>query len=102
MKNKWISPLYAFNIVIQALFDLCTPIALGFFAAYLLERKGGVGGWIYAVPILLGVGVGLFTMCKFILRSMAALERLEKQNRSDEDERERAKRKNGNHHDRNE
>ncbi len=80
MKKGWISPLYVLNIVVQAIFDFCTPIALGLLGAWLLSEKAGVGGWIYALLATLGVLIGFFSMCKFILRSMSALERLEKQN----------------------
>ena len=79
MKQGWAAPIYILNIVVQSLFNLCTPIALGLFGAYLLCAKGGVGGWIYALLGTLGAAIGFFSMCKFILRSMSALERLEKQ-----------------------
>ena len=79
MKNNWVSPLYVMNIVVQAFFDLVVPIGLGYGIGYLLETRAGAGGWVYALFMILGVFIGLFTMCKSIIRSMQALERLERQ-----------------------
>ena len=79
MKSGWASPLYVLNVAVQAIFDLCAPIALGFFGARLLTEKAGAGGWIYALFITGGAVIGIFSMCRQILRSMAALEQTERQ-----------------------
>lgn len=82
--NKLLTPIYTVNIVIQAIVSLASPIAVMFFGAYLLDRYTEVGGWIYVVGILLGVGMGLYSMVVFILRASRALEAIEKQNSTSE------------------
>ncbi len=76
--NSFMNAMQALNIIIQAFFNLLTPIGLSVLFAWLLSEKAGVGGWIYAVLILLGVLVGFYSMIRFILSAMASLERLEK------------------------
>lgn len=81
MYRKFITPVYILNIVFQSLFSLLTPAGLAFLSAWLLDKYTSVGGWIYALLITLGVLVGFYSMINFILRAMAALDALEKQNR---------------------
>ena len=77
--KKTINALYVINIMSQAIFDLATPIGLGFLFSWLLTTYLSVGGWIYAVLISIGALVGLYSMIKFVLSAMAALERLERE-----------------------
>ena len=79
--GRIISPLYIINIVFQAFISLISPAALMLLAAWLLVKYTAVGGWIYAVLITVGVLTGFVSMINFVLRSMAALEALEKQNK---------------------
>ena len=79
MYKKIVNTVYLINIVIQAFVSLLFPIAVAILAAWYLAEQRSVGNWIYVVLILFGVIVGLFSMVKFILNAMAALENLEKE-----------------------
>lgn len=78
-RSSYVTPLYLIHTVTQALVSLVTPIALGVGVAYWLVTYRGCGTWLYAVLILVGVGLGLWSMLTFILRAMRALEALERQ-----------------------
>ena len=67
MHRKFFNAMYVFNIVIQSIISLVSPIAVGILIAWLLTEKAGVGGWIYVVLIILGVISGLFSMVRFTL-----------------------------------
>ena len=80
--GKFLHFMHWANILMQAIFSLLFPVALGLGGAYLLVKYASVGSWIYAVLILLGVFSGLVSMVRFILiasRSVVALEEAEKQ-----------------------
>ena len=80
--GKFLHFMHWVNILMQAIFSLLFPVALGLGGAYLLVKYASVGSWIYAVLILLGVFSGLVSMVRFILiasRSVVALEEAEKQ-----------------------
>lgn len=81
--GKIISPLYVINIIFQAFVSLISPAAIMLLAAWLIDKYTSVGGWIYAVLITLGVITGFFSMIRFVLRGMAALEALEKQHKEE-------------------
>ena len=74
MKKFIVSTVFGINSVIQAIFCLLTPVAVAVLISMLLTKKFGVGTWIYAVLIVLGVFVGLVTMVKYLL-AMAEAER---------------------------
>ena len=78
MNKGFIDALYVLNIVAQAIFTLLTPPSLLFFIAWLLVSKLSLPEWIYAVAIILGIFIGLFSMVKFVLSATHNLERLEK------------------------
>ena len=77
--GKFVSAVYIINVVIQGFFSLACPMGVGFLAAWLLVTKAGAGVFWYPVLIILGTFIGLYSMVKFILSTMAAVERLEKQ-----------------------
>ena len=80
--GKFLHFMHWVNILMQAIFSLLFPVALGLGGAHLLVKYASVGSWIYAVLILLGVFSGLVSMVRFILiasRSVVALEEAEKQ-----------------------
>ena len=79
MKGAY-SAFYIANIVFQSIFTLLMHIGIGLLASWLLVEKCGLPSWIYAVIILLAVISGLFSMIKFILSAMRALDNLEKSN----------------------
>lgn len=85
MHKKIFNAVYALNIFFQSALSLVTPTAIAFLIAYLLHEKAGVGGWIYAPLVTLGVLSGLYSMVKFILSASRALEALEKQQREKEE-----------------
>ncbi len=77
--GKFVSAVYIINVVVQSFFSLACPMGLGFLGAWLLVGKAGAPPFLYAVFITLGALIGLYSMVKFILDTMAAVERLEKQ-----------------------
>ena len=79
MYKRFISPFYIFNMIVQSLFSLVTPIALTFAVAWALNTYANVGPWIYVVLILIGVGAGLYSMVSFLLKASAAIEALDRQ-----------------------
>ena len=79
--KKIVSVAYIINIVSQAIFNLAFPIGLGVLGSYLLVRFASVGAWIYALLVTLGALIGFYSMIKFVLSAMAALERLEREQR---------------------
>lgn len=82
MRGQAVSFLYVLNIIMQALFSLIFTVAIFFGIAYLLVELVGWPSFLYAVFILLGVASGIYSMVKFILSSMAALEQLERERNS--------------------
>lgn len=89
MHRRFFNAMYVFNVVIQAIISLVSPIAVGVLIAWLLSEKAGVGGWIYVVLIILGVTSGLVSMVRFTLSSMTAIQRLEKEQADRDNERKR-------------
>lgn len=79
MYDKITSALHTLNIVFQALYSLALPIGIGALASYLLTKHTSVGGWIWAVLLVAGVFIGLYSMVKFLLTATANLERLERE-----------------------
>ena len=78
MYRKIVSAMYIINIVSQAIFTLAMPIAFGFGISWLLVTYASAPAFIYAILITVGAIGGFYSMIKFILSAMAALERLEK------------------------
>ena len=87
MYNKFVNVLYLLNIIFQSFLNLLTPIGLGLLISYVLTAYAGAPTWIYAPFTVFGVFVGLFSMIKFILSAMSALDRLEKEQKTREKER---------------
>ena len=81
MHKKLFVAVYALNIFFQSALSLAMPAGLGFLIAYLLNVKAGVGGWIYAPLVTVGVLTGLYSMVKFVLTASRALEALEREQR---------------------
>lgn len=77
MKGAY-SALYIVNIVFQSIFTLLMHIGIGLLLSWLLVDKCGLPTWIYAVVIFIAVISGLFSMIRFILVAMRALDNLEK------------------------
>ena len=82
--RKFITPIFVLNIVFQSFISLASPIAVGLLIAWLLNTKLAVGGWIYAILVLLGALSGFYSMIVFILKACRSLEAIDKQNREKE------------------
>ena len=67
------------NVLVSALFTLLTPVGILFLIAWLLNTKAGVGNYIYAVLLIVGVLVGLVSMIRFLIKASETLERIEKE-----------------------
>lgn len=76
--NGAYSALYVVNIIFQSIFTLLLHIGGGVLLSWLLVDKCGLPSWIYAVIITITVFSGLFSMIRFILSAMRALDNLEK------------------------
>lgn len=79
MRGQAVSFMYVLNIVLQSLFSLLFGTAVCVGIGYLLTTQLGVGRWVYIPLILVGLGLGVVSMVRFILSAMAGLERLEKE-----------------------
>ncbi len=96
MYKGLVGALYVLNIVFQAFLTLLTPIGLGVLISWLLVTYAGVGGWIYALLVILGVLSGLVSMVKFVLAASKGYERLEKEQNERKKSKRNANNKNGN------
>ncbi len=77
--KKFVNAVYVLNITFQAFFNLAMPIGFGLLFSWLSVKYLSAPKWIYAPLTVLGALIGFYTMVKFILSAMAALERLEKE-----------------------
>ena len=84
MHKKLFNAFYVLNIIFQAIFTLIFPVAIMFAVGWLLNTYLGVGGWIYAVTVVIGVICGFYSMIKFTLSAMRSLERLEEEQKKKE------------------
>ena len=78
MYRKLMSALQMLNLLFQALYSLAFPIGVGALASYLLTKYASAPRCIWAVLILIGTFMGLYSMVKFLLSALSGLERLEK------------------------
>ena len=85
--------MYVFNIIIQSFITLLSPIALGVLLGWIITENFSVDKWIYVILIIFGVITGLIGMVRFILSSMAGIERLEKEQAAADRDRKRRLRK---------
>lgn len=77
--GKFVGAVYIINVVVQSFFSLACPMLLGVFGSWLLVEKAGAPTFIYAILTVLGALIGLYSMIRFILTTMAAVERLDAQ-----------------------
>lgn len=80
--TKFVSAMYVLNIISQAFFTLAFPIGLMALLSWLLCKYAGAPGWIWAILIVLGALSGLYSMIKFILSAMNALDKLEAEHKA--------------------
>ena len=81
MKRAY-SAIYIVNVIFQAAITLLMHIGGGLLLSWILVEKCGLPSWLYAVTILIGVMTGFFSMIKFILSTMNALNHIEKSQKS--------------------
>lgn len=79
MHKKIFSALELLNILFQAFYTLAMPIGIGALAAFLLTKYALFPSWIWAVLLILGVFIGLYTMIKYILTATGGIDRRNKQ-----------------------
>ena len=87
MYRTFISAFQMLNILFQALYTLALPIGIGALISYLTTRHLGAPRFIWAILLTLGTLMGLYSMIKYVLSALRAMERLEKER----DEREKQK-----------
>lgn len=93
MYRKIANALHVLNILVQALYTLALPIGLGALISFLLTKYANAPGWIWAVLLVLGVGIGFYSMIKFILTASRTLERIEAEQKARDREKEKDKEK---------
>ncbi len=81
MYKKLVSITYVLNIVFQSFFNLALPMLLMAGGAWLLVEYASLPEWIYAPLIVFGALTGLYSMVRFILSAMSALDRLEREHK---------------------
>ena len=79
MLRRGFSALYIINLITTSIFTLLFDVGIFVLIAWLLTSKLSVGLWVYIPAVLLGLGIGILSMLKFILTSMRALERLDEE-----------------------
>lgn len=79
MLRRGFSALYIINLITTSIFTLLFDVGIFVLIAWLLTSKLSVGLWVYIPAVLLGLGIGILSMIKFILTSMRALERLDEE-----------------------
>lgn len=77
--GKFVSGVYIVNVIFQSFFSLVCPMALGALFAWLFVERAGGPAFLYPILIVLGTVIGLFSMVRFILTTMQAVERLERE-----------------------
>lgn len=84
MYRKFLTAVFGFHYVVQAIFTLLTPMALMALLAWFLTAKLHVGSWIWAVLLILGTFAGLISMIRYLVAVSKAEEQREKELETDE------------------
>lgn len=79
MHKKLFSALELLNIIFQAFYTLALPIGIGALISFLLTKFLNVPSWIWAVLLILGVFIGLYSMIKYILTATSGIDRRDRQ-----------------------
>ena len=80
MKNELTEGVKVLNIVLQSFFSLILDIFVAIGISWLLVEKLGAPDWTYALIIVIGVMIGLLSMLRFILAAFGNMEKIEKDN----------------------
>lgn len=81
---------YLLNIVIQGFWCLLFPIGVAFGIGWLLVNKLSWPTWSMVPLLIVATFMGLFSMCKFLISSSEALERMEAEREKNLEETRRA------------
>ncbi len=93
MYKKFMNAFSLMNILFQAIYSLVLPIGFGVLFSFLATKYLSAPKWIWAVLLILGTLVGLFSMIKFLLTALSGFERLEKEQETSAREKRDAKEK---------
>ncbi len=69
MPKKLFRVVYALNYIFQAAFSMLTPTGLMVLLGWWLTERRGWGRWAMAVCVILGVGLGVYSMFYFIIKT---------------------------------
>ena len=78
MKNAF-RFVYAMQYLFQVAYCMLTPAALFIGGGWLLHTYCGVGKWVLAVAIVLGLLTGLYSMFSFLLSSAKSVDPTKKE-----------------------
>ncbi len=81
---------YLVNMVIQGFWCLLFPIGVAFGIGWLFVNKLSWPGWVYVPLLVVATVIGLISMCRFLISSAEAMDRIEKE-RAQRREQEREK-----------
>lgn len=70
---------YLVNMVIQGFWCLLFPIGVAFGIGWLFVNKLSWPSWVYVPLLVVATVIGLISMCRFLISSAEAMERMEKQ-----------------------
>ena len=79
MRKQAVSFMYSFSIIMQSLFSVVFTTAVFVGIGYVLTTYLSVGQWVYIPLILGGLGIGVFSMVRFVISAMNGLMRIEKE-----------------------
>ena len=86
MHKKIISALELLNILFQSFYTLALPIGIGALISFLLTKFLSAPSYVWAIFLILGVFVGLYSMIKYILTATAGIDRRDRQTKQMERE----------------
>ena len=76
MGNKLFGFVYAMNYIAQAAWSFVFPAGLIIGPAWLAVRHFELGRWVMVVAIVLGVLCGVYSMFRYIIRTVDAVGRM--------------------------
>lgn len=77
MHKRIFSAVFILNTLFQALLSLIFPIGVGLLFSYISVSFWSFPSYTYAIAVPLGAILGIYSMIRFILSTMRALEALE-------------------------
>ena len=83
MNHRIVTFCFCLNYIIQAVVTLLTPVALLTLLAWFLTNRFGVGTWIYALLIFVGLALGVWSMISYLLKVSQAEKLREQQGKKD-------------------